>query len=389
MLEHPLLQAAMTPRHEALLARSQAFFTDENLRQWRGESGYFRKELWTEMARQGFIGVAAEQEAGGQGMGLLGDILIKKALSQLSDYGLSMAFHVQSDVAVNWLLACPNEYLRQHYLPRIASGELLSCTCYTEQDKAFRSRLEDRGDHYLLNARKAFVVNGYVADVCIVTADLDGEQMTVLVEKTQPGVSVPRLFERFGSGAVEQVAVHFEDVHVDRRHVVSDNAARSLLLWNQVMTFARFSIAIDTYFLHEKVLASLMDYGRDRRVNHKPLLSWPVNERVVAAALARHQAMTVGLVNLYAAMQGRRLPVSQAATMKRYCVQAANELCRHACEMEGGMGMMMSGRFLNYLAQAMAFRMASGSQTMLGDIVSRQFQQHHNVGLGTLSVTQR
>lgn len=64
---------------------------------------------------------------------------------------------------------------KRHYLPRMASGELIGAIAMTEPGtgsdlQSIRTRAEDEGDHYVLNGSKIFITNGYLSDVVIVVA---------------------------------------------------------------------------------------------------------------------------------------------------------------------------------------------------------------------------
>jgi alkylation response protein AidB-like acyl-CoA dehydrogenase len=64
------------------------------------------------------------------------------------------------------------------------------------------------------------VVNGANADLCFVTCKLDGESTTVLIEKDRPGVSVPRVFDKLGTRAIDSAELLFDGV-LQSRHSVS------------------------------------------------------------------------------------------------------------------------------------------------------------------------
>ena len=89
------------------------------------------------------------------------------------------------------------EEQKKKYLPKIASGELLSCYCLSEPQAgsdslAARTRavLSPDGKNWILNGQKMWITNGGFADVYVVFAKVDGEKFSCfIVDRGTPGFS--------------------------------------------------------------------------------------------------------------------------------------------------------------------------------------------------------
>jgi alkylation response protein AidB-like acyl-CoA dehydrogenase len=370
MLKHPEIERELSSLHRSLHREALAFFAEENLARFIDPArGFVTRGLWTELGRQGLLACSLPLELGGRNAGILGDIVVKDALHQrCRDNGLSLGFHVHSIVATRWLMACPNVALRHRLLPLAARGTLLFCTCYTDREPSEPTRAVAEGDTLVITGVKSFVVNGFNADVCMVTALLDGRSSTIVVEKDRPGVSVTRLHDRLGNRLIDQVDVAFADVRVPRANVIAENPAQRLMLWNLVMTYARMFVALDAHQLVEGMLAKLAEYGKARQVSGKPLLSWGVNAQAFARAARQSCLVECGLVDVYRKLSTGQVPVMDAARLKWLAVELATDLGRACCDMEGGMGYMHDGRFATDLNQALGLRMATGSQAVLLEV---------------------
>jgi len=87
---------------------------------------------------------------------------------------------------------------KQKYLPRLATGEIVSCYALTEPGSgsdalAARSRadLSKDGTHYVLNGDKCFITNGGFADLFIVFAKIDGDKFSAFIlERGYEGLSI-------------------------------------------------------------------------------------------------------------------------------------------------------------------------------------------------------
>ena len=118
---------------------------------------------------------------------------------------------------------------KDHYLPRILSGEDFWCQGYSEphagSDLAAltMSAVED-GDHYVCNGSKIWTTHAHEANMmfCLVRTDSSGKQQQgitfILIDMTSPGVRVDPILML--SGEHIQNAVFFTDVRVPKANVI-------------------------------------------------------------------------------------------------------------------------------------------------------------------------
>ncbi len=384
LLAHPVIHPQLNKSHHQLYARANEFFTDSNIRSWlEPEHGFIKKSIWQEFAKLGFIGLSISEEYGGQAplsnsnqayCKELNSLVLREAMQNLSDNGLCLGFHVHNDVALQWLSVCPNIELKKTYLPKAAKGELIFCTCYTERDKNFTSHAIEDGNDLIINARKGFAVNGYHADCCMVTLNIGDSVQMVLVEKDRAGVEVTKLHQRLGNRSIDQADITFTEVRVPKTNIITANFAQRVFIWNHVMTYARFHVALDAYYLHQRVLQRLSQYILDKPVGGRALHTWPLQRESIARGQADLHLMRAGLINVFTQLDSRKLPVNLAAKVKYFSVAALERLARQACEMEGGMGYMYDGHFLNDYLQCLGLKFSTGSQTVMTEIADNAHQ---------------
>ena len=85
---------------------------------------------------------------------------------------------LHSEIVAPYLLHYGNEHVKQKYLPKMASGEMVAAIAMTEPGagsdlQGLRTTAIRQGDHYVLNGSKIFITNGYLCDVVIVAAKTD------------------------------------------------------------------------------------------------------------------------------------------------------------------------------------------------------------------------
>lgn len=296
--------------------------------------------------------------------------MIAEAASQLCDLGIALGLRCQSEIAGRWLATAHQPGVRDRYLPEMIAGRLIGCACDTEPDASAETTAVRDGDELVVCGRKMYVINGAHADLCFVTLRLDGETTTVLVEKTRPGVRVVKLFEKLGTRAIDSAMLEFDRVRVPIGNAAFKRGVRQLMHWNKVMTAARFLMCADACWLHARLLERMGAYGSTRIVAGRPLVDWPVNKRVLAAAVVDQALMQAGLAARFAELQSNRNAVAEVAALKWFCVDRTARFAAWCAETHGGAGYMWDSPFLAAHAQILGLKMAGGSLTTMQTIAA-------------------
>lgn len=324
-----------------------------------------------ELGRLGFLGVSLPCELGGQGLGLLGALILCEATSQLDDLGIALGLRCQAEITAPWLTTAHAPAIRDRYLPEMIAGRLVGCACDTEPDAATPSTAVRDGNEVVVCGRKTYVINGATADLCFVTLRLEGEMTTVLVEKTRPGVRIVTIFDKLGTRAIDSAMLEFDHVRVPVANVASKRGVRQLMQWNKVMTVARFLMCADACLLHGRLLDRMLAYASTRIVDGRPLAHWPINRRLLAAAVADQELMRSGLVQRFTELQSNRNAVAEVAALKWFCVERTTRFAALCAEMHGGAGYMWDSPFLMGHAQILGLKMAGGSATTMKAIAAQ------------------
>jgi alkylation response protein AidB-like acyl-CoA dehydrogenase len=366
LLDHPVFARLFTPAHRELRERARRAFDPAQLPAWvNGPGGYLTKAQWQELGRLGFVGVSLPRELGGQGLGLLGALILSEAAAQLGDLGISLGLHCQTEITASWLATAHDAAVRDRYLPEMIAGRLVGCACDTEPAGPLSATAVRDGGELVVNARKLYVVNGANADLCFVTLRLDGEMATVLVEKERPGVQVLKVFDKLGTRSIDSAMIDFADVRVPAANLSAKRGVRQLMQWNKVMTEARFLMCADACLLHALLLARILEHGKTRMIDGHPLASWPLNRHALARAAADQELMRAGLADRFEQLESRRNAVAEVAALKWFCVDRTARFAALCTEMQGGAGYMWDSEFLRAQAQILGLKMAGGSLTTM------------------------
>ena len=131
----------------------------------------FDREIWQEMAAQGWSGILLPEEYGGSNFGLAG---IGVVLEELGRTLTPSPLFATSVVCATILNKAGNDSQKKEFLTKIASGEVTMAFALEEgpRHKPFSINLEAKkdGKNFILNGKKNFVIDGGFADYIIVVA---------------------------------------------------------------------------------------------------------------------------------------------------------------------------------------------------------------------------
>jgi len=186
------------------------------------ESRRFIKEF----AANGWLVPHWPEAYGGLGATAVLSYSIREAMSRAGIPHSFCAAHMAGDV----LIKHGSQYLRDHFLARIARGEIEFAVGYSEPGAgsdllALRMKAEDRGDHYLVNGQKVFNTHAHQAEYHWLAVRTDPEAPNhkaisiLLVDLDAPGVTVRPMFTIAGSRTNE---VFYEDVKVAKDRLVGE-----------------------------------------------------------------------------------------------------------------------------------------------------------------------
>jgi butyryl-CoA dehydrogenase len=181
------------------------------------------------------------------------------------------------------LLKLGNEAQKMHYLPPLASGQMIGALALTEpqagsdlakiQTKAVRA-----GEEYLLNGAKMFCTNGPIADcvlVLAVTGNKGGaHQMSLfVVDKTCPGWSAGPALDKLGVKGSPTSALYFDDCRVPIANLVG-NENEGFYRTMECLTFFRIGMACFSLGIAKASLAEALKYSLERQVFGQPIYNF-------------------------------------------------------------------------------------------------------------------
>ena len=169
----------------------------------------FPSHLWKKMGALGLLGITAEEQYGGSGLGYTEHVIAMQEISKASaSVGLSYGAH--SNLCVNQITLNGTEEQKQKYLPKLISGDHVGALAMSEPSAgsdvvSMKLKAEKKGDEFCLNGTKMWITNAPNANTFVVYAKTNDESekknnciTAFIIEKNFPGFSVSPKLDKLG-----------------------------------------------------------------------------------------------------------------------------------------------------------------------------------------------
>jgi len=305
----------------------------------------FRKNLKS-LAELGFMGLNISADYGGTESGVVSFAL---AITEISKACPSTAVTTSiNNMVAEVIQSVGNDEQKNHYLPKICSGEYIASFCLTEScagsdPASMRTSAKRDGDHWRINGSKAFITSGEESGCFVVWAVTDttaakGKGISCfLVDADTPGIHVGKAEKKMGQTGSNTNPITFEDCRIPASALLGkENQGFKLAVGE--LAGGRIGVAA----LALGIGQAAMDYARNY-----------LGERVqFGQTLANFQGLQWMLAETYTELEAARLLIMQAAYKKEqgqdfgtsasmaklFAADKANSACYTALQLMGGAG---------------------------------------------------
>jgi glutaryl-CoA dehydrogenase len=304
------------------------------------EDHSFPKDLIGGMAELGLLGSSLS----GYGCPAMSPIAYGLICQELErgDSAVRSFVSVQSSLCMYPIHAFGSEAHREHYLARMARGELIGCFGLTEphggSDPAnMKTHARRRGGDWVINGSKMWITNAPIADLAIVWARTEEGTRGFIVERGTKGLETPEIDRKFSLRASATGALFLEDVVVPAENMLPGTTIglKAPLL---CLTQARYGISWGVIGAAQACLREVLEYSRSRTLFDRPLAA---NQAVqirlaeMARRITTSQLLSLQLGRLKEA--GEMTP-AQVSMAKWHNCRAAIDVARDARDLLGGSG---------------------------------------------------
>jgi isovaleryl-CoA dehydrogenase len=360
-----------------------ARWVDERLAPRAGEidrDNVFPRDLWPELGAMGLLGVTADEEFGGVGLGYLAHVVAMEEVSRGSGaVGLSYGAH--SNLCVNQLNLNGSKEQKRRYLPKLISGEHLGALAMSEPGAGsdvvgMKLRAEKKGDRYVLNGSKMWITNGPTADVVVVYAKTDpaaGSRgiSAFIIERGWKGFSAAQKLDKMGMRGSDTGELVFEDCEVPAENLLGhlNQGVRVLM---SGLDYERAVLAGGPIGLMQAAMDVVLPYVHERKQFDTPIGEFQLVQGKIADMYTTMNACRAYVYAVAAACDRKETTRQDAAGCILYAAEKATQVCLDAIQLLGGNGYINDYPTARLLRDAKLYEIGAGTSEIRRMLIGRE-----------------
>jgi alkylation response protein AidB-like acyl-CoA dehydrogenase len=355
---------------------------EPNAAEWdRGH--LFPRDLFSELAQLGLMGVCVDEEYGGAGADFVSYILVLEELSR-ADAGVGVTVAVHTSAATLPILTFGTDEQKSRFVPPLARGELIGAFALTEPEAgsdagSLRTRADPDGDGWTITGAKQWITNGRHAGTFLLFARTDastaGARGVSAFILDADHVRVTRDEEKLGLNSSVTNDIVVEGAHVDRDRLLHDenkgfNVAMATLDGGRIGIAAQaLGIAQAAYDVAREYAIERHAFGR--RIADFQAIQWKLADMSTEIDAARL------LVYRAAWLKATGKPHTEAgAKAKLYASEMARRQTAEAIQVLGGYGYTKEFPVERYYRDAKITEIYEGTSEIQRLVIARQILGH-------------
>ncbi|MFF1717964.1 acyl-CoA dehydrogenase family protein [Streptomyces sviceus] len=345
--------------------------------------------------KMGLFGFALPEEYGGLGLSMYEEAQLMFELGYTTPSLRSM-FGTNNGIAGHVLMVGGTDEQKAHWLPRIASGDVLASFALTEPDagsdpstlttKAHldgggtsRSSGAESEGEWVINGAKRYITNAPLADVFMVFARTDPDAprtrgiSTFLVPAGTPGLTVAPKDHKMGQFGAWTADVYFDDVRVPASALVGgeDGLNRGFGTAMGCIAHGRVHISALMVGMAERLVDESVAYASTRKQSGKLIGSFQLVQGLIADSQTDYYAGRATVLEAARAFDaGTDTKIGPSCT-KYFASEMVWRVADRAVQVHGGAGYMRGVAVERFYRDARLFRIYEGTSQIQQVIIAK------------------
>ena len=379
-----IARTLFTPEHEAFrdsfrrfIAKEIAPFHDA----WE-EQGYVERKVWNKAGDNGFLCTSMPEAYGGADADKLYSVIQMEELARAGTSGIGYSLH--SEIVAPYILHYGTEAQKSHYLPKLASGEMIGAIAMSEPAAGSdlqgikATAIKQADGSYLLNGSKTFITNGWHADLVIVVAKTNpaaGGKGTslLLVERGMAGFSAGKRLKKLGLKAQDTSELFFDNVRVPADNLLGGAAMenKGFICLMEQLPWERLQIAITAVASAQAAIDWTVAYVKERKVFGQAVSSFQNTRFKLAEMQTEVQIAQVFVDKCTELVLQDKLDTATASMAKYWCSDLQCKVMDECVQLFGGYGYMWEYPITRAYADARVQRIYGGTNEIMKEVITR------------------
>ncbi len=337
-------------------------------------------EIVQEMRELGLFGLSIPLEYGGLGLTMEEEVMIAFELGYTSPAFRSV-IGTNNGIGSQGIIADGTEAQKQHWLPRMATGEVIGSFALTEPDvgsdaAAVQTTARRDGDHYLLNGTKRYITNAPIADVFTLmarTGEAGANGVTAfLVPRNTPGLTLGPIDKKMGQRGTRTCDVILTDARVSADAVIGGVEGRGFKTAMKVLNRGRLHIAAVCVGAAQRLCDEAVGFAKSRVQFGKPIAEHQLIQAMLADSATETYAGRCMVLDAARMFDNGKKIILEAAASKMFCSEMVGRVADRAVQIHGGAGYMQASAVEHFYRDVRLFRLYEGTTQIQQIIIARQ-----------------
>jgi acyl-CoA dehydrogenase len=336
-------------------------------------------EIVAEMRELGLFGLSIPEEYGGLGLTMSEEVRVALELGGTTP-AFRSTFGTNVGIGSQGLVMAGSESQKAQWLPRIATGEIVTSFALTEpgagsDSASVQTKAVREGDSYRLTGTKRYITNADKASLFTVMART-GEPgakgvSAFLVPADLPGVSVGRPERKMGQQGAHVCDVNFDSAPVPAANRLGEEG-EGFRIAMRVLDRGRLHIAAVCVGIAERLIADAVGYAAERKQFGKAIAEFQLIQAMIADSKTETMAAKA-LVLEAAALKDKGEPITlEAAAAKYFASETVGRVADRAVQIFGGAGYIADYGIERLYRDVRLFRIYEGTSQVQQLVIARE-----------------
>ena len=337
------------------------------------------RELWNKAGELGLLCATMPEEYGGSGVDRLYSMILIEEQAYAGDSATGFSLH--SDIVANYLLNFGSEAQKQQWLPKMASGEVVTAIAMTEPGtgsdlQAVRTSAVLDGDDYVINGSKIFITNGYLCDMAIVVCKTGNNDKgsanlsLIMVEAERAGFSKGKPLNKIGMKGQDTCELFFDNVRVPKENLLGLEGMGFMMLMKE-LAWERLIVAIICQAGAEAAFAHTVKYTKERQAFGKSISHFQNTRFKLAELRTEIDVCRTYLDRCMQLQLNHELGVDAAAAAKYKISEMYSKVVDECLQLHGGYGYMLEYPIARAYIDNRANRIYAGTNEIMKELIAR------------------
>ncbi|RJL18827.1 acyl-CoA dehydrogenase family protein [Paracoccus siganidrum] len=346
-------------------------------------------EIIQELAELGVFGLTIPEELGGLGMSKAAMVVVSEELSR--GYIGVGSLGTRSEIAAELILGGGTEEQKAHWLPRLASGEILPTAVFTEPNTgsdlgSLRTRAVRDGDVWKITGNKTWITHAARTHVMTLLARTDPDTtdyrgLSMFLAEKVPGTDADPFptpgmtggeIEVLGYRGMKEYELGFDGFEVKAENLLGGETGQGFKQLMQTFESARIQTAARAIGVAQNALELGLQYALDRKQFGHALIHFPrVADKLAMMAVEIMIARQLTYFSAWEKDHGHRCDL-EAGMAKLLGARVAWSSADNALQIHGGNGFALEYQVSRVLCDARILNIFEGAAEIQAQVIARR-----------------